>query len=65
MLPGEIWGSRTLSQPNPIEFHDSPAHQSSGGSGVGKHPTAGDIPSHPRPEETTGMSDQRGEGWEG
>ena len=65
MLLGEIWGSRVLSQPDPIEFNDSPTHRSSPGSSVGEHPTAGEVPSQPRPEETTGMSDQRGEGQEG
>lgn len=48
MLLGETWGSRILSQPKPIEFNDSLAPKSSlGGSGVGEHPTAREIPSRP------------------
>lgn len=62
MFPGEMWGSRMLSQPDPIEFNHSPAHRSSASSGVGKHPAAGEVPSQPRPEETTGTSGQAGEG---
>lgn len=54
-----------LSQPPPLEFDVSSRHGSSLGSGVGEHPTAGEVPSQLQPEETTGISDQRGEGEEG
>lgn len=54
-----------LSQPHPLEFNVSSTHGSSLGSGVGEHRTAREVPSQLRPEETTGISDQRGEGEEG